>query len=165
MAELRALFDTLGLTPVETVLQSGNAVFEGPPRAGTKLERTLEAAAEAHLALRTEFFVRSAAEWDAAIRGNPFAQEARDTPSKLAVVFLKRAASAAQLGALQRSIHGHERVAARGKQAYVVYPDGMGRSRLTATAIEKALGSPGTDRNWNTVRKLQTALAASPGAS
>ena len=35
----------------------------------------------------------------------------------------------------------------------------------TLTAIEKALGSPGTDRNWNTVRKLQTALAASPGAS
>lgn len=164
MAELRALFDTLGLTPVETVLQSGNAVFEGSGGAGAKLESTLEAAAEEHLGLETAFFVRSAAEWDAAIRGNPFPQEARDAPSKLAVAFLKRAPSAAALASLQQSIRGRERLAAKGKQAYVVYPDGMGRSRLTAVALEKALGGPATARNWNTVRKLQDAVGAGPGA-
>ena len=128
MAELRALFETLGLTPAETVLQSGNAVFEGLPGAGAKLERTLEVAAEEHLGLETAFIVRSAAEWDAAVRGNPFAQAARDAPSKLAVVFLKRAPSAAALASLQQSIRGRERVAAKGKQAYVVYPGGIGRS-------------------------------------
>ena len=43
---------------------------------------------------------------------------------------------------------------AKGKQAYFVYPDGMGRSKLTIAMIEKALGTRGTARNWNTVLKL-----------
>ena len=43
---------------------------------------------------------------------------------------------------------------ARGREAYIVYPDGMGRSRLTATVIDRALKTSGTARNWNTVRKL-----------
>ncbi len=31
----------------------------------------------------------------------------------------------------------------------------MGRSKLTNVAIEKKLGTRGTARNWNTVRKLE----------
>ena len=56
--------------------------------------------------------------------------------------------------ALQDAIKGREVVKARGKQAYFVYPDGMGRSKLTIKMIEKALGTRGTARNWNTVLKL-----------
>jgi uncharacterized protein (DUF1697 family) len=44
--------------------------------------------------------------------------------------------------------------------AYIVYPDGIGRSRLTNQLIEKMLGTRGTGRNWNTVLKLD-ALADS----
>jgi uncharacterized protein (DUF1697 family) len=43
---------------------------------------------------------------------------------------------------------------AGGKQLYIVYPDGIGRSRLTNAIIEKTLGTSGTGRNWNTVLKL-----------
>jgi uncharacterized protein (DUF1697 family) len=42
----------------------------------------------------------------------------------------------------------------QGRQAYIVYPNGIGRSRLTNSVIEKKLGSSGTARNWNTVLKL-----------
>jgi uncharacterized protein (DUF1697 family) len=45
-------------------------------------------------------------------------------------------------------------VRAAGRQAYIVYPDGIGESKLTITVIEKKLGSRGTGRNWNTVLKL-----------
>jgi uncharacterized protein (DUF1697 family) len=44
--------------------------------------------------------------------------------------------------------------------AYLVYPDGVGASKLTAAKIENALGSSGSARNWNTVLKLR-ALANS----
>jgi uncharacterized protein (DUF1697 family) len=37
---------------------------------------------------------------------------------------------------------------------YTVYPDGIGRSRLTNKMIEKKLGTRATGRNWNTVLKL-----------
>jgi uncharacterized protein (DUF1697 family) len=35
-----------------------------------------------------------------------------------------------------------------------VYPDGIGRSRLTNRVIETKLDTRGTGRNWNTVLKL-----------
>jgi uncharacterized protein (DUF1697 family) len=56
--------------------------------------------------------------------------------------------------ALQKAIKGREVVRAVGRAAYLVYPDGVGRSKLTATLVEKHLGCRGTARNWNTVLKL-----------
>ena len=58
------------------------------------------------------------------------------------------------VAALQQAIVGREVVQAGGHHAYVVYPDGIGRSRLTSALIEKALGTRTTGRNWNTVLKL-----------
>lgn len=57
--------------------------------------------------------------------------------------------------ALQAALTGPEVVRAEGRQAYIVYPNGIGRSRLTHTVIEKKLGTRGTSRNWNTVLKLR----------
>jgi uncharacterized protein (DUF1697 family) len=56
--------------------------------------------------------------------------------------------------ALQGAIKGREVVRAVGRQAYVIYPDGVGSSRLTTALIDKTLGLRGTARNWNTVLKL-----------
>ena len=52
-----------------------------------------------------------------------------------------------------------ERVRAGSRHAYFVYPDGVGRSRLTNLLIESKLGTRGTARNWNTVLKLRGMLA------
>ena len=62
--------------------------------------------------------------------------------------------SAAQIRELRAAIKGREVVKAKGKQAYFVYPDGVGTSKLTIKVIEKALGTRGTARNWNTVLKI-----------
>ena len=157
MADLRTLFNRLGFESVQTLLQSGNVVFASSSGASKKLERLLEAGAEADLDLQTDFFIRSSKEWEALVHHNPFARAAQKDPSKLVVVFLKDAPSARAVRSLQASIRGPELVRAHGKQAYIVYPSGIGRSRLKAPALEKALGSPRTARNWNTVLKLQSA--------
>jgi len=41
-----------------------------------------------------------------------------------------------------------------GREVFVYYPNGMGRSKLSAALVEKTLKTPGTGRNWNTVTKL-----------
>jgi uncharacterized protein (DUF1697 family) len=61
---------------------------------------------------------------------------------------------------LQAAIRGPEMVRSVGRQLYVAYPEGIGRSRLTGSLIERRLGTRGTGRNWNTVVKLAAALAA-----
>jgi uncharacterized protein (DUF1697 family) len=153
MADLRHLAAELGLTEPRTLLQSGNLVFEGKGRAET-LEQTLEQALEQRLGLRTEVFVRGAADWAGAIARNPFLEEAKSDPSHLVLLPLKQAPDAAAVAALQAGITGREQVRADGRHAYISYPDGIGRSKLTMAAIEKKLGSRGTGRNWNTVLKL-----------
>jgi uncharacterized protein (DUF1697 family) len=158
MAELRELVTSLGLEDVTTLLQSGNVVFRSDAMPD-RLEQQLERASEKRFGARIEFFVRTAAEWKAMIAANPFPAEAKSDPGHLLAVALKSAPAAAKVTALQKAIKGREVVRAKGRCAYIVYPDGVGRSKLTSALIEKTLGTRGTARNWNTVLKL-AALAA-----
>jgi uncharacterized protein (DUF1697 family) len=160
MADLRQLLVDLGLEDPKTLLLSGNVVFGSASQPTARLERVLQDATARHLGVTTEYFVRTATEWNAIVAANPFRAEAQRDPGHLVVMCLKDAPSAAAVKALQSAIRGREVVKAKGPQAYFVYPDGMGRSKLTITLIERMLGTRGTARNWNTVTKL-SALAGS----
>jgi uncharacterized protein (DUF1697 family) len=153
MADLRALLTELGFAKPQSLLQSGNLIFEASGRPA-ELERTLEGEAKKRLALETDFFVRTAADWKTVVAGNPFPEEAKRDPGHLVVVFLREAPDARAVAALRDAISGRELVEARGRHAYLVYPDGIGRSKVTAALIERKLGTRGTARNWNTVMKL-----------
>ena len=154
MAHLRALLEQLGLEDARSLLQSGNLVFRDDKRTSAELERLLESEAEKRLDLGTDFMVRSATEWKSIVARNPFPTEAKRDPGHLVVMFLKDAPAADDVKALQAAITGPEVVRADGKQLYVVYPAGIGTSRLTNAVIDKKLGTRGTGRNWNTVLKL-----------
>ena len=158
MGDLRELCEGLGLSGATTLLQSGNVVFRSP-RVAASLERLLEVETRKRLKVDTSYFLRTAAEWHTMMARNPFPDEARRDPGRLIVMFLRDAPSPRDVGALQAAIKGREVVKADGRHAYITYPDGQGRSRLTNAIIEKALGTTGTARNWNTVVKL-AALAA-----
>jgi uncharacterized protein (DUF1697 family) len=155
MADLRQLLVDLGLEDPKTLLLSGNVVFGAASQPTARLERLLRDATAKHLGVTTEFFVRTAKEWDAVVAANPFRADAKRDPGHLVVMCLKDAPPPAAVKALQSAIVGREVVKARGPQAYFVYPDGMGRSKLTITLIERMLGTRGTARNWNTVMKLR----------
>jgi uncharacterized protein (DUF1697 family) len=154
MGDLRDLVTKLGLADTRSLLRTGNLLFQCPSRTCAQLERLLEIEARKHLDLDTKFFVRTVEEWQSVIDRNPFRAEAKRDPSHLLVMFFKDVVAAKDTEALQGSIAGREVVRSDGKHAYVVYPDGIGRSRLTHAVIEKKLGTAGTGRNWNTVLKL-----------
>ena len=135
MADLRELLVGLGFTDAQTLLQSGNVVFSGGNKSTTALEQTLERAAARELGLTTDFFVRTATEWRAIIDSNPFPQEAKSDPSHLVAVIVKDDVAAADVTALQKAIVGREIVRAKDRCAYIVYPDGIGRSKLTSVLI------------------------------
>lgn len=154
MSDLRSLFTTLGFPGAQSLLQSGNLIFESDTRTGAELERLLEVETEKHLKVRADYLVRTSEEWKEIAAHNPFPGEAKDDPSHLVVMFLKKAPKAKDVEALQAAIRGPEMVRAEGRQAYIVYPAGIGRSKLTTGLIEAKLGARGSGRNWNTVLKL-----------
>jgi uncharacterized protein (DUF1697 family) len=88
--------------------------------------------------------VRTPAELDAIIERNPFKQA---EPNRLLVMFLDRALQRNGLSDLV--IPGREEVRISGREVFVHYPDGMGRSKL-----KLPFAKDGTGRNLNTVQKL-----------
>ena len=148
MSDLKEVFAGLGYKDAKTLLQSGNVVFESKTT-GAKLEKQLEDAAREQLDLDTDFIVRTAKQWDEINKRNPFPKEAKADPGHLVLMACKdKPPKDVKITGAKR-----ERVEIAGKDIYIVYPDGIGVSRLK-------IGTVGTGRNWNTVLKL-AALAKS----
>jgi uncharacterized protein (DUF1697 family) len=154
MSDVRDIVAEVGFSDGRTLLQSGNVVFRARPRPGAELERVLETSLEQRVGGRIDFFVRSADEWQAIVAQNPFSKEAKRDPGHLLLMLLKAVPDAKNVTALKDAIPGPEIVRAGGRHAYIVYPDGVGRSKLTHGLLEKKLGTRVTGRNWNTVLKL-----------
>ena len=143
MAELRALCESVGLTDPKTYIQSGNVVCR------TSLDEqvivdVLGAALEKHLGNPVGVIVRTAAELDAVLARNPFGEE---EPNRVHVVFLPVVAP--EDAAKQVVAPGGERVVVEGREVYVHYPDGQGRSKLRLPFAKS-----GTARNVNTAARL-----------
>lgn len=160
MAELRTMAEKAGLKNARTLLQSGNLVVDAASRAPGETERLLEAACARTFGLKTEIYVRVAADLERIVARNPFPKEAKADPSHLVVLFMKKAPEANTFRTLQAAIKGQEQIRGDRNHAYISYPDGIGESKLTAAMIERYLGHTGTARNWNTIGKL---LALSAG--
>ena len=153
MQTLRNLLEGLGFTRVRTLLQSGNVVFDTKAKKPSHLEKILDAAIRDRVGMEVDFFVRTPEELRAAIAQNPFPDEAVKDPARLLVNFLRSPVDKAKVDQLRAVIKDGERLEAKDREAYIFFPEGMARTRLTNAVLEKYLGRC-TGRNWNTVRKL-----------
>jgi uncharacterized protein (DUF1697 family) len=153
MADLRAACERLRFQNPRTLLNSGNLVVESPD-APAQVESRLEKGMEKLLGRELEFFVRSSKEWDAIIKTNPYAKEAKADPGRLVLLCFKDKVTPAAVKDLQKKIPGRETLEARGREGYAYYPDGQGQSKFTGALIDRTLGTRCTARNWNTVLKL-----------
>ena len=163
MGALQAAFVAMGFADARSLLNSGNIVFrserEAPPAA---LEALLETEIERRIGLRTDFHVRTAAEWRALIDANPLPEAAARNPSHFIVLCMKVAPAPAAVEALRAANPGSEIIRADGRQLYMDYggAETMRKSKLTPALMDKTLGARGTGRNWNTVLKLAALAGA-----
>lgn len=153
MARLKSAYESLGLAPVKTLLNSGNVVFGTAETNRGKLAKTIEAAIEKEFGFRPVVVLRTAAELRRIVEQNPFAGMAKDDPSHLLVMTLAKKAKAGARGSLAKVYSGPEEIEISGENVYLTYPNGIGKSKLTNTLLEKHIGF-GTARNWNTLAKL-----------
>ncbi|HEY0215402.1 MAG TPA: DUF1697 domain-containing protein [Cellulomonas sp.] len=162
MPALREAAVALGHTEVATYLGTGNLVLR-PAHSGTAtdgpgsaaLTETLTDALRERLGLPLELMVRTCAEIDAVVQDNPYPEVAEDDPAHLVVLFLD---GPAPTEPPDLSRYGRERATWHGDEAYLHYPDGIGRSKVTASVLDRASGRRGTGRNWRTVLALQQML-------
>jgi len=153
--ELKELHESLGFKDVVPYIQSGNVVFTSDDADVARLQRQIEDGFEKKSGFHVEVFVRTSAELREIIEKNPF-QSQPDKESKWVVVlFLAAHPDTTAQENLLKAYVGPEELFFIGKELYIYYPNGMGRSKLSGTFIEKKLKTFGTARNWNTVLQLQ----------
>ncbi len=154
MDALRELYEGLGLQNAQTYLQSGNVVFQVKGRDHTKIAKRVEDAIVQKFGFRIDVVMRTSSELGDVISRSPFASRRGLDPSKLAVIFLKETPSPECLRAALKIQTAPEELHIAGGEAYAYFPNGMGRPKMSWPAIERALKTSGTNRNWNTVTKL-----------
>ena len=161
MADLRAFFGELGFPEAKTVVQTGNVVFQSGIAPAT-LEKKFETEAGKRLGLKSDFMLRSAAEWRRIVRANPFAAFAETDPASMVVAFAKAAPTKDASSALEAATQDlPEELKVVGREIYVKYPNGQGRSKLDLAKLERKHPSiRATARNWNTVMKIAALLGA-----
>jgi uncharacterized protein (DUF1697 family) len=148
MDDLRAVYESLGLTGVRTYVQSGNVVFKTPRAIQAK---RIEDAIEKRFGFRSTVVLRTPEELRDVIARNPF-QEFE--PSKLLVWFMVDDPGEAARARARALDTPPEKLYADGRELYIYFPNGQARPVLNMTAVGKAIGGDGTGRNWNTVTKL-----------
>ena len=143
MAELKALCEDLGFTDVKTYIQSGNVLFRSD-QAEPTVQESLEAGLTRKMGKSPGVMLRSRKELEAIAAGAPFPHV---KPNYLLVNFLPEAAAKDALDKMVAPDGEEAQIA--GREIYVHYPNGSGRSKLKLPALKA-----GTSRNLNTVRKL-----------
>lgn len=152
MAELKKIFEQIGLGNVSTFIASGNVIFTSPDRRRS-LEAALESALRASLGYDVAAMVRSTGEVAATASYEPFpAGELRGASLYVGFMRAKPTASAIdnaiRLQTSVDSLHVH------GREVYWLARKNIAAATITGARIEKALQTPVTFRNINTVRRL-----------
>ena len=154
MDALRALFVSLKFQDPQTYLQSGNIVFKTSERSLPTIAGSIQRAIEKQFACRPEVILRTAEDLRAVVAKNPFAKRTGIEPSKLLVSFLAGAPAKDAAENLRLMAISPEELHLLDREIYIYFPNGMGKTKLPWSRLDKVLKTPGTGRNWNSVNAI-----------
>jgi uncharacterized protein (DUF1697 family) len=155
MDRLRALFEELNFTNVESFIASGNIIFDATAKNAATLETKIEAHLKSSLGYEVATCLRSPAEVAAAAANDPFNGEAaQHEKATLFVGFLKHAPEAAAVEKLMTRQTPTDAFHVAGREVYWLCRIPVNESKIANAMFEKVLGVPATFRNVTTVGKL-----------
>ncbi len=158
MGELRDLAGEIGLSDPETYVRSGNLVV-GSGEAEHEVAKALEKALHERFGLEIAVICRSGEELTNIAASHPFSALGLDE-RMLHVAFLDREPDEAIEDVIDPARYEPDRFQGDGREVYLAYPSGSGRSKLNHSLLERRLGVSATGRNWRTVSKLVEMVAA-----
>ena len=153
MPGLVEIFTKAGCDNVRTYIQSGNVIFSAALEISTRLPDLITTQIQKRFGYRVPVMLRMTGEMREVVRSNPFIKEgaAEDT---LHVLFLADLPKLNAVNSLDPDRSPPNRFILRGKEVYLLFPDGVSRTKLTNAYFDSKLGTIGTVRSWRTVNKL-----------
>ncbi|GGZ16220.1 DUF1697 domain-containing protein [Novosphingobium colocasiae] len=155
MADLRYAFEREEFANVETVVASGNVLFDYDDRPTEGLEELFAHMMADRFDIESFVAVRTKDEVRTAIDENPFADKGED--KRVHTHFLEGQPTKAQFEKLvaDHEERGDEEKMALGRRClFVDYVDGVARTRLTGDYITRRLKHRHTARNINSLRRI-----------
>ena len=152
--QLRLLFESLGLTNVETFIASGNIVFDAKAGNAQALEKKIEDKLREALGYEVATFIRTDAELAEISKYKPFPQSQLDKAMALNIAFIANpldSQSTQKLMSLQNEIdtfHVH------GREIYWMCQKKQSDSKFSNAVLEKTINAKATLRGVNTIKKM-----------
>ncbi|MEO6846890.1 MAG: DUF1697 domain-containing protein [Chthoniobacterales bacterium] len=157
MADLSAIFMTMGFKNVKTYIQSGNVVFKAHKVSSPVLKKKLEKGLQASLGYEVLVAVRTLEEIRIMVQRDPFVGVKEGTDVKKYVTFLLEPTTASWSPAECAVKSGSDILYHDPFHIFwLSFPVGNGRYGFPNQIAEKALHVPATTRNWSTVLKIAT---------
>jgi uncharacterized protein (DUF1697 family) len=152
MEQLRRIFESVGLTNVETVIASGNVLFDSRSKNARAIEEKLQAKLEKALGYAVATFVRSMDELSAIAAHKPFRKVPDSAP--LYIAFAAEAPSSETQEKLLSQQGKTDKLSFRTREIYWLCLTTYKDSKFSGPALERMLGMPVTVRNARTIEKI-----------
>ena len=156
--KLRAVIEGVGCRNVQSVISSGNVLFDTDSRSTRALEKEIEAAWSEQLGFTSTTIIRSRTQIERLIQQNPFG-DLEDAPSsRLQVTFLQRGPAKGHTPPEPSAGSGYQVVAVTdGVVCSSVDLSGAGTPDLMRW-LESHYGTAITTRTWKTVHRIAAKL-------
>lgn len=154
--KLREVFAGLGFEHVQSLLSSGNLLFESDESDIPQLESRIEKALRHNLHIKSTVFIRKQAELQELVDKKPFGNRSHKPETYLTVTFVKHLPKSVPSTPLETP----------GKSSTVLHIDAEVRAICTVTDntaaktpnfmswLEKQFGKDVTTRTWNTMQRV-----------
>ena len=154
MDELRRLFEELGLSRVETVIASGNVVFETAETDARRLEHDIERHLARALGYEAPTFLRTVPELAGVAAQKHFDLSREPEGSVVYVLFLRDRPGAGVVKALRELDTANDEARAGKREVYWLRRGRVKDSDVFGAKLGALLGTEVTSRNLNTVQRI-----------
>jgi len=149
MADLKAIYEGLGFTAVQTYIQSGNVVFSYKSKEAAALQKMIFDKIQSHYGFDIPNLILSPTEIKTALSNNPY-----NDIDKPYLTFLSAHPLKENITALANCNFDNEFYELKEKVIYAHFPNGAGKAKMNNNLIEKKLKISATTRNLRTTKKL-----------
>jgi len=154
MADLKALFEGLDFTNVQTYIQSGNVVFAA--HESRHLQTRIETAITKQFGFDVPVLLLTAKALDETIKKCPFGEvDLVVDGSKIIATMLSETPKQEDFASILPFKHESESCVIDGKVVYIKCPNGYGNTKLSNAFLEKKLKVVATTRNLKSLLNLQ----------
>jgi uncharacterized protein (DUF1697 family) len=152
--KLRTVFEGLGLKSVQSIISSGNLIFESDAKDQAKLEADIENALKSQLGIPGRTIIRSQQQLQKLIDAKPFGDLEHGQGSYLLVTFFKQPTKIDLKMPYHPASKPYEIIAADENTLFTVTDNTAVSTTDLMAWLEKQFTKDITSRTWNTVERI-----------